>query len=144
MLFTERFNEILEQEKINQNALAAAVGVSKQCITDYKKGRTYPSLDTLILLCDFLGVSSDYLLGLEDDFGVSNNSYSMQKHSQAKEVEKSLRNPDFLKEFEQDNFFQQFVKLYHLMSEVQKGIFLAYVITTLKKSGVNTVPYIGY
>lgn len=34
--------------------------------------------------------------------------------------------------------------LYKLMTEVQKGIFLSYVITTLKKAGVNTVPYIGY
>lgn len=45
---------------------------------------------------------------------------------------------------EHDDYFKQFANLYKLMTEVQKGIFLSYVITTLKKAGVNTVPYIGY
>ena len=36
------------------------------CISDYKAGKSMPSLDTLYLICRCLDVSADYLLGLED------------------------------------------------------------------------------
>lgn len=66
MLFTERFNEILKVSHINQSELAAAVGVSKQAITNLKSGASLPSLDLLCALCRTLNVTSDYLLGLSD------------------------------------------------------------------------------
>lgn len=51
---------------VKQVDLAAAVNVSKQCVSDYKSGKSVPSIDTLYLICKFLDVSADYLLGLED------------------------------------------------------------------------------
>lgn len=64
--FQERFNECLRFSDIKQTELARAANVSKQCISDYKRGKSVPSIDTLYLLCKFLDVSADYLLGLED------------------------------------------------------------------------------
>ena len=64
--FQQRFNECLEFTHIKQTELAKAAKVSKQCISDYKAGKSMPSLDTLFLICKFLDVTSDYLLGLED------------------------------------------------------------------------------
>ena len=64
--FQERFNECLHFSGANQVDLAKAANVSKQCISDYKKGKSVPSIDTLYLICKFLDVSADYLLGLED------------------------------------------------------------------------------
>ena len=49
-----------------QIEIARAVNVSKQCINDYKTGKSLPSLETFIALCKYLDVPSDYLLGLED------------------------------------------------------------------------------
>lgn len=65
-MFTERFNECLRYASVRQTELARAANVSKQCISDYKSGKSVPSIDTLFLLCKFLDVSADYLLGLED------------------------------------------------------------------------------
>lgn len=64
--FQSRFNECLYYSAIKQTDLAKAVGVSKQCISDYKSGKSLPSLETLYLLCRYLDVSADYLLGLKD------------------------------------------------------------------------------
>ena len=50
---------------VKQTELAKAANVSKQCISDYKSGKSVPSIDTLYLLCQYLDVSADYLLGLE-------------------------------------------------------------------------------
>lgn len=65
--FTERFNECLRYTGVRQTELAKAANVSKQCISDYKSGKSVPSIDTLFLLCRCLDVSADYLLGLEDE-----------------------------------------------------------------------------
>ena len=64
--FQERFLECLQYADVKQVELAKAANVSKQCISDYKKGKSVPSIDTLYLICKFLDVSADYLLGLED------------------------------------------------------------------------------
>ncbi|MDE6441733.1 MAG: helix-turn-helix domain-containing protein [Clostridia bacterium] len=64
--FKERFNECLNYSDVKQTELAKAAKVSKQCISDYKSGKSVPSIDTLYLICKYLDVSSDYLIGLED------------------------------------------------------------------------------
>lgn len=64
--FKERFAECIRFSDVKQTELADAAKVSKQCISDYKSGKSKPSIDTLILICEFLDVSADYLLGLSD------------------------------------------------------------------------------
>ena len=66
MLFTERFNELLTTSDKKQVDLAKYCNVSRQVISDYKKGRAYPNYFTLCLICKFYDVSADYLLGLTD------------------------------------------------------------------------------
>ena len=66
MKFTERFNELLKYEGINQNKLSLYLGISRQAVTDYKKGRNFPSLEIFYRMCVYFDVSSDYLLGLTD------------------------------------------------------------------------------
>ena len=66
MKFTERFNEILKISEKTQIEIAKALNVSKQCVNDYKTGKSFPSLETFYDLCKILDVSSDYLLGLTE------------------------------------------------------------------------------
>ena len=66
MIFTKRFNEILKISGKTKVEIAKAIHVSKQCVTDYKTGKSVPSIETLYLLCKFLEISADYLLGLSD------------------------------------------------------------------------------
>lgn len=66
MLFTERFNEALKSADISQVELSAKIGISKQCISDFKKGKSFPSIHTLFSICKVLNISADYLLGLTE------------------------------------------------------------------------------
>ncbi|MBQ2714975.1 MAG: helix-turn-helix transcriptional regulator [Clostridia bacterium] len=66
MEFTKRFNEILKSSGKTQAEIARALNVTKQCVNDYKTGKTLPSINTLYELCAYLEVSADYLLGLSD------------------------------------------------------------------------------
>ncbi len=68
MKFTERFNELLKISGKTQVEIAKEINVSKQCVTDYKSGKSYPSLETLCLICKALETSADYLLGITDEY----------------------------------------------------------------------------
>lgn len=68
MKFTERFNELVTISGKTQVQIAKEINVSKQCVTDYKSGKSMPSLETLFLICKCLETSADYLLGLSDEY----------------------------------------------------------------------------
>ncbi len=64
-IFTLRFREAIKTSGLTQVELANHMKISKQCISDFKSGKSFPSIQTLRLLCKYLDVSADYLLGLE-------------------------------------------------------------------------------
>lgn len=66
MKFTKRFNDVLKQSGKTQVEIAKALNITKQCVNDYKTGKSVPSIETLYSLCKYLDVSADYLLGLKD------------------------------------------------------------------------------
>ena len=68
MKFTERFNELIKTCGKTQVQIAKEIRVSKQCVSDYKSGKSLPSLQTLYLICKALDTTSDYLLGLSDEY----------------------------------------------------------------------------
>lgn len=68
MEFVRRFNEVLNNSDISQVELAKKCNISKQNITNYKRGLTVPSIETLYFICKALDISSDYLLGLSDNY----------------------------------------------------------------------------
>ncbi len=69
MKFTERFNECLHYSDLSQSDIAKYCNTTRQNISNFKAGRTIPSIETLCLLSECFNVSTDYLLGLADDFG---------------------------------------------------------------------------
>lgn len=66
MKFSERLNDLMDEKNISSTALAKQIGVKDTTVLRWRKGLINPTIDKLILLCDYFGVSSDYLLGLED------------------------------------------------------------------------------
>ena len=54
------------QKGMSQVSLAQILGVTPTQVSDMEKGKTSTSLDRLVILCQTLDVSADYLLGLRD------------------------------------------------------------------------------
>lgn len=65
-VFQEKFSEALKNSALKQKDIAEACNIDKSCITQYKTGKTQPTLEVLTALCKALEVSADYLLGLSD------------------------------------------------------------------------------
>lgn len=62
--FKERLNRVLKENQMSQNALAKKIGMSQSVVNNYCTGVREPSLDALVLICNALQESADYLLGI--------------------------------------------------------------------------------
>lgn len=48
---------------LNQVEFAKAMGVSKQCVSNWENDNVMPSVEMLIKIADFFNVTTDYILG---------------------------------------------------------------------------------
>jgi len=55
-----------EKEK-TQKEVANALGISQSTYCDYENNNIEPTASILVKIADYFGVSSDYLLGRQDD-----------------------------------------------------------------------------
>lgn len=59
---------ILRKEKgISMKALGDCIGVAESTISQYETGKRQPDLETLSKLSDFFGVTTDYLIGRNEE-----------------------------------------------------------------------------
>lgn len=65
-IIKERLIEEIKLSGLTTKELAKRVDVTPEMITQYKTTKKMPSLETFALLCKALGVSANYILGLED------------------------------------------------------------------------------
>ena len=61
--FPQRLQTLREKRRLSRRTLAELCGLSKTMISLYERGEKAPSVDALINLADFFGVSTDYLIG---------------------------------------------------------------------------------
>ena len=71
-LFINRFRELTEKSGKMQKEICMDMGISKQKFTKWKTGYTEPHLDDVILIADYFGVTTDYLLGYTNADGTKN------------------------------------------------------------------------
>lgn len=64
-----RLKELRLERGLSQSEVANAIKTSQRNIGRWENSENEPSSSFVMLLADFFGVTTDYLLGLEDDFG---------------------------------------------------------------------------
>lgn len=64
--FGYRLRELRENKELTQTQVAKRLSLSKTTISGYENNIKTPSLDVLVKLSILYGVSSDYILGLEN------------------------------------------------------------------------------
>lgn len=64
MIFHERLKNTRTDKDIGQKEIAAVLGIAQQQYSLYETGKRSLPIDYLPAICQYLGVSADYLLGL--------------------------------------------------------------------------------
>ncbi len=70
MIFSERLKELRESKKISMYNLAKQIGVSDAAVCKWENAIAEPKASNIKNLSEFFEVSSDFLLGLEDELGI--------------------------------------------------------------------------
>lgn len=73
--FNVRLNKLLKERKVNKTQfgkdLAIMTGrkapIARQTIDAYARGKSSPTLDIVLAICEYFGISCDYLVGLENN-----------------------------------------------------------------------------
>ncbi len=60
----KRISQRRKMQGLTQSQLAERVGITQAFLAEIEKGRKRPSLEVLEKLCEALGCSADYLLGI--------------------------------------------------------------------------------
>ncbi len=72
--FSTRVRELRKKAGLNMIDLAEKLGVSKSRVNMWENNGTVPRMDVLIQLAKLFDVSTDYLLGNDDERNVSQNN----------------------------------------------------------------------
>ena len=68
MNFKLKLKELMEEKNVTQVELAKNISVSQIAVSKWLNGKNEATASSLIEMSKFFGVSTDYLLGLVDDF----------------------------------------------------------------------------
>ena len=64
--FPDRLRRLREHHQLKRCVLSELCGLNRNTIKRYEMGTQKPSMDALISIADYFGVSIDYLLGRSD------------------------------------------------------------------------------
>lgn len=68
-MYGKRIRESRIEKGLTQTQLAQLISTTQSTIEKYEREELQPNVDAIIDLCHVLGISADYLLGLEDETG---------------------------------------------------------------------------
>lgn len=81
MKFNEKLIELRKAKGLSQEELGNELGVSRQTISKWELGQSYPDFQKLVLLSDFFNISLDKLIKDIDLDDVRKNNQSDEKVS---------------------------------------------------------------
>ena len=67
----QRLTELLRENNLSKRMLAKQIDVSAMSVSDWTNGNVQPTAENIYIIAEYLGVSADYLLGLEDWYTVN-------------------------------------------------------------------------
>lgn len=68
MIISERIFQILQEREISQKVFSERTGIAQSTISDWKRKKTNPAADKILVICEVLGVTPYQLLsGVEDE-----------------------------------------------------------------------------
>lgn len=123
-----RIKALRIESGLTQKELAEKIGSTSKNIWAYENGNANPPYEVLTAYAKYFDVTTDYLLGLEDDFG----------HKSSDDI---IKRPKY---DITDKQLQDLVKLFGVMTELQKAHVIGYIIAYLEREGVNVSKVLGY
>lgn len=89
----ERYRDLRKDRKLTQDDLAQYLGLTRSAINTWEQGLSIPSVNMIISLSQFYGVTTDYLLGLDNSDLVDISKLSPEDRVMVHDLVKRLSLP---------------------------------------------------
>lgn len=76
-LIGDTIKKLRKENKLTQEQLGEAIGVSKMAISYFEKGKKAPGRESIEKIADYFHVTTDYLLGRTDSIKPSTNQHAI-------------------------------------------------------------------
>lgn len=106
MIISERIFKLLKEKEISQKEFSEKTGIAQSTISDWKRKKTNPAADKIMVICEVLGITPYELLTGTDSGGKRQIDYVI--------VDKNSNDYIVLEQF-------------HSLSSMNKGRFLGYL-----------------
>ena len=90
-MLNENIRELRKLRHLSQVELAGRLHVSKQCVSNWENDNILPSVEMLVKVAKFFGVTTDALLGLETHNTVSVDGLTPSQAEHIKALVEDLR-----------------------------------------------------
>ena len=126
--------DLMNKQGLNAHQLEVGAQLSNASIQAWSNGKAKPSVDALIKVADYFGVSVDYLLGRS----VSSDIIERPDYSISNDF--AVNYEDIIKE----RAFNDLAKLYKAVDSSMRAQMLVVIATYLHRSGIDTESIVGY
>jgi len=89
-IFSQTLKELRQERNLTQKELAYDLNYTQSNISEWENGTVEPKATALTAISTYFGVSIDYLLGLENDYGARTVSTTASSSDSLTEKEKAL------------------------------------------------------
>lgn len=91
-MLNEKIKELRKAKRVSQVEMASALGLTKQCVSNWENDNIQPSIEMLVKIADYFGVTTDYLLCRSETDVISVEGLSPVEISHIRDIVADLRN----------------------------------------------------
>lgn len=93
LILNENIKRLRLARGLNQVEFAKAMGVSKQCVSNWENDNVMPSIEMLVKIADFFNVTTDYVLGRNEKTFIDVSCLSDEQISHISLIVSDMANP---------------------------------------------------
>lgn len=91
-MLNEKIKELRKAKKVSQVEMASALGLTKQCVSNWENDNIQPSIEMLVKIADYFGVTTDYLLCRSETDIINVEGLTPVEISHIRDIVADLRN----------------------------------------------------
>lgn len=91
-MLSEKIKELRKAKRVSQVEMASALGLTKQCVSNWENDNIQPSIEMLVKIADYFGVTTDYLLCRKETDVINVEGLTPVEISHIRDIVADLRN----------------------------------------------------
>ena len=91
-MLNEKIKELRKAKRVSEVEMASALGLTKQCVSNWENDNIQPSIEMLVKIADYFGVTTDYLLCRSETDVINVEGLTPVEISHIRDIVADLRN----------------------------------------------------